>query len=116
MTVQEFYQSVGGGYDEVMARMLAEERVVKFLGMFLRDPSYEQLAAAMDSGDMVAAFEAAHTLKGVSANLAMTDLNKLAVDITDKLRNETDIEGAKALFPEIRDCYERVVQNIQQLQ
>ena len=46
-------------------RMVKEERVVKFVRMFERDPSYQGLVDAMDAGDYDEAFRMAHTLKGV---------------------------------------------------
>ena len=40
MTVQEFYDEVGGDYNEIMSRLRTEDRIRKFAGMFTRDESY----------------------------------------------------------------------------
>lgn len=36
MTVQEFYEEVGGDYNDIMSRLRTEERIKKFAGMFTR--------------------------------------------------------------------------------
>lgn len=65
MNIREFYEFVGGNYEDVLKRMAKEERVIKFVRMFERDPSYQGLVDAMDAGDYDEAFRMAHTLKGV---------------------------------------------------
>jgi len=37
MTVQEFYDEVGGDYNDIMSRLRTEDRIKKFAGMFARD-------------------------------------------------------------------------------
>ena len=49
MNIREFYEFVGGNYEDVLKRMVKEERVVKFVRMFERDPSYQGLVTAMDA-------------------------------------------------------------------
>ena len=49
MTVEECYTMIEGDYGEVMMRLRTDERVKKFLGMFLRDENYNRLCAAMEA-------------------------------------------------------------------
>ena len=114
MTVKEFYDSIGGGYENAMALMRKEERVFKYLGMFLRDDSFAMLKDGMDSGDMEKAFRGAHTLKGVAGNLGLEKLRGVISDLTEDLRNGKDIDHARAAYPDAAACYEKVVAAIKE--
>ena len=109
MTVKEFYDRIGGGYEEAMSQLRKEERVAKYIAMFPKDDSFALLQSSMASGDMETAFRAAHTLKGVAANLAFLKLRKLASDLTENLRGGKDIEHAKAAYPAVKECCEEVL-------
>ena len=65
----------------------------------------------MQSGQREEAFRAAHTLKGVSANLGFSRLLASAGELTELLRAETEsIPGrAAALLEEVKQDYELTV-------
>ena len=88
MTLQEFYDAIGGDYKGVMSRLMKEERVVKYVRKFLNDASFETLNAKLDEGDYEEAFRAAHTLKGVTQNLSFTKLYQSSHEMTEALRNK----------------------------
>lgn len=113
MTIKECYEQIGADFEEAMRRMMMEERIERFAGKFLADPSYAGLAEAMEKEDYDAAFRMAHTLKGVCQNLSLTDLCKPAEELTDALRESTrDIALAKSLMPEVTKQYERTTAGI----
>ena len=70
MTLSELYSSLGESLNEVLERLRMESRIAKYLKLFLSDPSFEELKNAFASQDAKTAFRAAHTLKGVAANLS----------------------------------------------
>ena len=115
MTIQEFYDRIGGGYEDAMALMRKEERVRKYLGMFLKDETFAALEQAMGADDMEAAFTAAHTLKGVTANLSLTRLQQLSSALTEDLRYGRDLPHAREAFPEVAACYRETTEAIRQL-
>lgn len=116
MTTKECYDQIGGNYDEAMSRLMKDERVAKFVIMFLRDPSYEGLVREMTNENYDEAFRMAHTLKGVCQNLALSALYEPAHEITELLReNRRDIEKAKATLPMVTAQYERTVAGIREL-
>lgn len=109
MTVLEFYKTIGGDYDGTVGRFLGEERVLKFLKLFLKDPSISNLKENMAAENYQEAFRAAHTLKGVAANLGMDVMQQVSSDITEALRDGKDIEKAKALMPQLDEvCNETI--------
>lgn len=114
MTVIECYEKIGGDYENAMSRFRNEALIKRFLPMFLNDPSFRELTAALEKDDAETAFRAAHTLKGVSANLSLARLNSAAVEITEILRAE-ELLRAKEYFPNVKEAYDTAFEAIEQL-
>ena len=108
MTISECYEKLGGDYADVCTRLPGDRLVVKFIGRFLEDDSFDTLCRAMEAGDRGEAFRAAHTLKGVCANLSFTRLQSAASRLTEILRSEGDGIPAEAaeVMAEVRRSYE----------
>ena len=115
MTIQECYHLIGGNYEEVLRRMKTEERVKKYVKMFLRDPSYSELEKALKEHDCKAAFQAAHTLKGVCSNLAFIKAGESSREITEMLR-AGNLEEAEKFFPKVTADYETMINIIKQIE
>lgn len=111
MTIQECYQKLGGEFAQVEKHLPSVSLVRKFIIKFLDDDSYSNLCLAMQNGQREEAFRAAHTLKGVSANLGFSRLLASAGELTELLRAETEsIPGrAAALLEEVKQDYELTV-------
>ena len=111
MTIQECYQKLGGEFAQVEKRLPSVGLVRKFIVKFLDDDSYSKLCLAMQNGQWEEAFRAAHTLKGVSANLGFSRLLASAGELTELLRAETEtIPGRTAdLLEEVKQDYELTV-------
>ena len=117
MTIEQCYQEMGGSYAEVCGRLPSPRLVEKFVRKFLDDQSYAELTAAMASGNHDAAFRAAHTLKGVAANLSFTRLRSSSSELTELLRSPAAAippEAAPLLDAVTRD-YEATVAAIRAL-
>ena len=117
MTIEQCYQEMGGNYAEVCGRLPSQRLVEKFVRKFLEDQSYAELTAAMAAGNHDDAFRAAHTLKGVAANLSFTRLRTSASELTELLRAPADTipsEAAPMLEAVTRD-YEATVAAIRAL-
>lgn len=104
MNLIECFSAFEGDYNGVMGRLMTEDRVARFLKMFLKDTSFDTLCTAMDNGDYETAFRAAHTLKGTCANLGITRLQDSASEITEALRGGVN-NGADALLAQVKDDY-----------
>lgn len=96
MTIEQCYQQLHGDYAQVLQRLPSAALVERFVGKFLDDGSYSELAGAMEAGQTEIAFRAAHTLKGVSANLGFEQLRSSASDLTELLRGKTGPMPAEA--------------------
>ncbi len=108
MTAKEFYEKIGGSYDEIIRRCPKDEKLKKYARLFHEDPSIAELQNALDTDDVDTAFRAAHTLKGVCANLAYKKLQEFAIDITEDLRAK-DMETAKKKMPQLLACYQNTI-------
>ncbi len=66
---------------------------------------FDKLASSIEARDLDAAFDAAHALKGVTGNLALTPLYQAIFDITEFLRARTDTDYSELIksITELRD-------------
>lgn len=114
MTIEECYEKLGGNYAEVRGRLASASLVERFLGKFLDDQCYETLCLQMEQGNRQEAFRAAHTLKGVCANLGFSALLRSSSALTEALRPESDSipEAAAALMETVRQDYTVTVEAI----
>lgn len=114
MTIAECYQKMGGNYSEVSTRLPSNRLIEKFVFKFLEDKSFEILCGEIENGNRKEAFRAAHTLKGVCANLSFTRLLQSVTLLTEELRPETDTisDGVTDLFANVREDYRITVNAI----
>ena len=117
MTVQELYAAIGD-YEEAKKRLMSDKLIAKFVVKFPADPSYGQLMEAWEKEDSDGIFRAAHTLKGVSANLALTSLFEPVDQITEAYRPGHEERRAEvdlsALIREIQMKYQDTVEAIRE--
>ena len=88
MKLIESLREHGADIDGAMERVLDdiplyEECVIAFID----DPTFSELGNSMEAGDGKRAFDNAHTLKGVSANLGLNPLLPSLCPITELLRS-----------------------------
>lgn len=115
MTLEEFYCVAGGSAAETAPRMGGADATRRFLRLFPLDDSFPQLSEALERGDVQTAFRAAHTLKGVAANLGLERLRALASDMTECLRRG-ELSGAQALLAETEAAYRQVLAALEELE
>lgn len=106
MTAKEFYDKIGGNYNEIIGRLMSEDIIPQFCDIFFENDCYQQLLDGMNEKDVDKAFRAAHTLKGISANMAFTQLTLITSAITECLR-AGDMDGATIIFPKLKREYEK---------
>lgn len=116
MTLAEFYNTIGESYGPVLSRLTKEDRISKYLLLFLQDPSFGELQKAFDDKNIQSAFRAAHTLKGIAANLGFNKLSKSSSDLTEDLRPLAFTDKSETLLEQVKIDYDLVVSNIQKMQ
>ncbi|MCR4674924.1 MAG: Hpt domain-containing protein [Lachnospiraceae bacterium] len=113
MTVKTCYNGIGD-YEKMSACFHGDDKIKRFLGLFLKDDNFEKLEKALEEDDVETAFIAAHTLKGVCQNLALDPLYEVDVVVTEALRAK-NLKAAKEHFPRVKEEYEKAYQRISQL-
>lgn len=83
------------------------------LKKMIDEPTYGQMVAALDAGDVHEAFEAAHAFKGVSGNLSMTAAHDAVVPLVEALRSG-DLEAARMLLPPVSAAYDKAIAAIRE--
>ena len=114
MNLEEVYSQIHGDYAEVKARLMSDRLVEKFVLKFPSDPSMQQLRDAVVAGDNAAAFRAVHTLKGVAANLAFSELREKASDLTEQLRSGEN-PADEQLLNKVEEAYKLVIESLGKL-
>ena len=114
MTIEECYKALGGSFSEVSRRLPSLKLIEKFIVKFLDDKSFEELCSQMEAGNRPEAFRAAHTLKGVCANLGFDCLLSSSEALTEVLRPEVDTipAAATSLMEDVKHDYEMTVSAI----
>ena len=114
MNLEDCYNRMGGEYGQVLLRLPSGALVKKFITKFLDDGTYRELCQAMEQGDRELAFRAAHTLKGVCANLGLEQLRASASCLTETLRPQSDTIPAEAgaQLEQVRGDYRLTVDTI----
>jgi len=107
MTI-DMLTAYGANTKEGLQRCMNNEgfylRMVKMLS---DDANFQKLYDSVEAGDLTAAFEAAHALKGSAGNLALTPIFAPASEITELLRSRTETDYAP-LVEAIRDAHNKL--------
>lgn len=113
--LKEFYSETNGDLEDVIGRLKDEERVIKFVKLFLHDDTIKMLNESQKNSDYQTAFRAAHTLKGTSKEMGFLKLNKLSQDLTEELRSiqaeHINIENANDLLNKINCEYNVILKS-----
>ncbi len=86
MTLQELYASIGGDYEAVKRVLSTDNLISRFITRLLSDTSCDRLMQAAAEHDGKNMFEAAHSMKGVCANLGLLQLSSMASAIAEEFR------------------------------
>lgn len=116
MTVKEFYAKVEGNYDDVLGRLMKEERICKYLFRLSTTGDFEGMHQALDEKNYADAFRFVHNLKGMSLNLGLSALASASSELCETMRNGAPTIDITNLIQEVDDKYKFTVQTIGELQ
>jgi HPt (histidine-containing phosphotransfer) domain-containing protein len=84
----------------------------KLLGKFIEGKYQEQLEALLAEGKIEDATGMAHTIKGVAANLSLTEVNQLALQVEQALKTGGDYAS---LVPQLHAATDATIEEINTL-
>ena len=111
MTVFEGYCALGGDVTSDIYQSLSEKMLLRFLKKLTEDEQMQVLEQAIAVKDRDTAYAAAHTLKGVALNLAISRLANPLCGLTDALRAGFP-QNADELFAEVKSEFAYAVKVI----
>ncbi len=103
------FTMVGVKPEEAIYRFLGKEEIYKkFLKKYLDDTEISTIKEGIRKMDAYEVFKAAHTLKGVAANLGLESIQNKASEITEYTREknfeEFSTEFLNSLVAELESC------------
>jgi HPt (histidine-containing phosphotransfer) domain-containing protein len=100
-------------FDEGVKRVMNNTKLyAKLLGKFKTDTNFQELAVHLAAGDLEKARISAHTLKGLSANLSLTELFERTRDLESRIKEGAVQEGA---LDTVRIVYEETVNKVDEV-
>ena len=84
----------------------------RLLSRFVEGNYYDLLAGAIESGDVEEAMRQAHSLKGVSANLSLTGIWTISVELEQLLKDKADYALA---LGELENAYAKTTEIISEI-
>lgn len=110
MNLEDFYKKINGDYDDVLSRLLHENRIIRFVRNFADDTTFIELTLAVDGKRCNEIFRSAHTLKGISATLGFTDLCRVCSLLTEYLRDNDSPNMSK-----VEILYDTIQKDVQEI-
>lgn len=86
----------------------------KYLMKLTEDETFSALQTAMQDKNYEGAFRLAHTIKGVVGNLSVNHLFRQFTELTDCLRNASDIKSAEEIFEALQRDYPLCIEKIKE--
>lgn len=115
MELRQIYEQLQGNYDNVLQRLISDERITKYLLKF-KDKNMDTLIIdALDAEDYETAFREAHNLKGVCANLNLDKLGASASELTEALRGGKPEGDITPLVEAVRADYKMTISALDNL-
>jgi len=111
----EKLEDLGVDLDETLERFIDNEALyIKCLNKLIDDVNYKKMLDGIDAKDSQIAFDGAHALKGVSANLGLDNLYSEVRIITEVFRSgslDYDMEN----LTRIKEQYDTAIATIKSL-
>ena len=105
---REVLEAYGVDYEMTMDRFMGNEALyMRLLDMLFQDSNLQKLGDALQAHDAAAAFEAAHTLKGVVGNMGLTPLYQAVCEIVEPLRKREQREDYPAMYQAVQAEFEK---------
>ena len=99
MTIEQL-TAYGANTKEGLQRCMNNESFyLRMVKMIPGDGNFQKLFDAIDAGDLTAAFEAAHAIKGSTGNLSLTPIYAPVCELTELLRAGTEMDYAPLIEP-----------------
>lgn len=109
MGFQKIFEEYGADYQATMERFMNNEGMyLRLLDMLFQDDNLAKLGSALEAGELDRAFEAGHTLKGVTGNMGLEPLFRVLGELVEPLRAGEKREDYLAMYERVQAEFKRV--------
>ena len=114
MDIKRFYEETNSNYQAALSIMMNDMLIERMIHKFMENNAYRPIIEAYEANNIKEIFALAHTFKGVTGNLALTNLFNIASELTEATRNKEsadiskEIEALKAEYKIIEDTYNKL--------
>ena len=115
MTLNEFYEAVGGNYNDVLSRLGKDDRIRKYLSKFSEGNDFDVLKEKLDEEDFKEAFRIVHSIKGMCLNLGLDRLMKSSSVLCEELRNGEPVIDITQMLADVEADYIEALEMIKTL-
>ena len=118
MKIEKLYKELeewGCDVQGAKERFDDDELFATCIDLFLEDENLEKLNEEIKNNDCQESFNAAHTIKGVAANLGLTPIYDAVSDVVQELR-VGKLEAGKAFMPKLNGEMEKMVEIVKNCQ
>lgn len=115
MTIKECYTNFGENFEDVLSRMMSEERVVKYVKKFCTAFNLDTLKKAVCDKDVKTVFTESHTLKGMCLNLGFTKLTEASSRLCESVRGGALTEPLEPMLESVECEYQNIVKALELL-
>ena len=115
MELNNFFEEVGGSYNEVISRLGKDERIVKYLIRFVESDPMSDFDRALGENNIEDAFRALHSIKGMCLNLGLGALGKSSSELCEEYRHGAPEGDVSELTARTRADYATAIAAIKKL-
>ena len=114
MNIRKFYEDTNSNYDAAISIMMNDVLIERMIRKFMDNNSYKAIIEAYENNNIKEVFTLAHSFKGVTGNLALTNLFNIASTLTELTRNketadiDEEIKKLKAEYKIIEEVFNQL--------
>ena len=112
MNIKKFYEDTNSNYNAALSIMMNDMLIERMIKKFMENNSYNAIIDAYNAKNIKEVFVLSHSFKGVTGNLALTNLYNIASDLTELTRDkeeadiDSEIEKLKTEYQLIKNVFD----------
>lgn len=115
MDAREVYLELGEDYEEVVGRLVTDERVAKYLKKFADGNGIADIHGFLAEENYEEAFRLIHSVKGMAMNMGLTKLINCSSELCEELRGGRPNKPIDDMIVKVEEEFARVKDTVSKL-
>ena len=107
MDIKKFYEETNSNYQAALSIIMNDMLIERMIKKFMDNNSYQAIIDAYEAKNIKDVFALSHSFKGVTGNLALTNLYNIASELTEATRNK-EVADIDDLIAKLKEEYKKV--------